>query len=199
MTINNYVNRNECIVTPFTSLASIEEQLVEGKYLVIKDKNTFIGLLTVLDVVKNYHYHAIDCFTKKPIIYGTEKVDDVLAKMIAFNQTILPVFNEREEYIGSVEYETVLRNRSTIMRNEVQIDIVNLVGNKDVEQVKQNFLSEMLHNTKNPIQVIYSSVSFMKENPSKEEQEILLNSILTSTKQIDVLITRLFENHFNQN
>jgi hypothetical protein len=41
-----YLATNEKIVTPFTSVASVEEMLIEGKYVVAKDKDEFVGILT---------------------------------------------------------------------------------------------------------------------------------------------------------
>jgi predicted transcriptional regulator len=184
-------------VKPFAGIDSVENDLIEHKYLVIKDGEKFVGLLTPSDVVRNFHYLAVDCYTKKPAICEDESIDAVVAKMLECKQAVLPVFSKEKEYIGSVMYETILKEICTLMRSNVEISVTNIIGNNDIETVKQNFLAEMFHNTKNPIQVIYSSINILKDNTSKKEQEILINSILTSTKQIDILINKLFQAYFN--
>lgn len=197
VTISNFVNRHEIVVKPFASIDSVEGDLIEHKYLVVKDGEKFVGLLTPADVVRNFHYLVIDCYTKKPAVYENESIEVVVAKMLECKQIVLPVFDLEEEYIGSVMYEMILKEICNIMRNNVEIKVTNVIGNDDIETVKQSFLAEMFHNTKNPIQVIYSSLNILKDSPSEKEREILVNSILTSTKQIDTLINELFQAYFD--
>lgn len=68
----------------------------------------------------------------------------------------------------------------------------NYYGNEDGEKAKRDFISDMFHNSKNPIQAILSSVSLLSDSTDDDERRALLNIICINTKQLDNLVDKLF-------
>jgi predicted transcriptional regulator len=196
MSIKTLITTDEYVIEPFTSINSVENELQERGYLIIKDEGKFIGLLTIADVVKNGHHLAIDCYTEKTFLSLSDELDDAISIMNSQKETVLPVRTGGGRYVGSITEKKVFMAITERLRNAVTIKITNIVGNEDLENAKQTFLNDMYHNTKNPIQVIYSSIDMLKNEGSMLPRDQLLDSILKSAKQIDILVNALFQEYF---
>ena len=48
MQISDFIEVDEIIVDPYTSIQSIEHDLLQKEYVVIKERNRFIGILTAV-------------------------------------------------------------------------------------------------------------------------------------------------------
>lgn len=198
MSVKTIIDRDEFVIEPYTSIGSIERELLEREYVVIKDEDKFIGLLTVSDVVKHGHHLAIDCYTERPFLNADDQIDNAISIMNTYRSTVLPVRDNNNKYMGSITEKRIFGEIIERLRNTVTIEITNVVGDQDLENAKQTFLTDMYHNTKNPIQVIYSSIHILKTSPSEIEKESLFDSIQKSVKQIDILINTLFQEYFHK-
>lgn len=197
MKIAELVNTKEVVVHSFDSIASIEDELIRNAYLVIKDEDNFIGLLTPSDVLANGHNLVIDCYTKKPLVNGNMDAEKVMNMMFQEKLLVLPIVDDDNEYIGSVQLNSMLKDIWDIAKPNVNINWVNVIDNGEIDKNKQSFSAELFHNTRNPVQVILSAVSMLHTNPGEFEAKILLNSIESSARLLDTLITKLYSFHFD--
>jgi predicted transcriptional regulator len=196
MYVQACLQNDEVIVHPFSSISSIEDLLLDKSYVVIKDDSKFYGVLTPSDVIMTGHQLAIDCLRPKTNISEKDDISEVLALMNNEKQYVLPVFSEKKSYIGSVTYKRIIEEVGLLKKQPAEIKITNIVGDHDTESVKQSFIHELYHNTKNPVQVIYSSINLIKHAKSDIEKECLFETILESTRQVDDTISELFFTYF---
>jgi len=196
MIVSCALSKDAAIVHPFAAISSIEPLLLEQGYLVVQDESVFIGILTKADVIRKAHNIVIDCIVPKKAIHMDDEIEKILDVMQEEKQYVLPVFDEHEKYMGCVTYYRILQELGLFQKQPVNINIRNIVGTKDVEDSKQVFINELYHNTKNPLQVIFSSLNLYKEAKGKKEKDLLLNSIYSSAKQLDEVFNGLFMEYF---
>lgn len=195
MKITNFIERDEYVTEPYTSIYSIEKELFNRGYIVIKEDKKFIGILTICDLAQNYHQLVIDCYTPKPILSLHTSIDHAIQVFQNEKQMVLPVMDEQSQYLGSLTFIRILKEILYSFRGYVNIEIKNVIGDHQFESAKHQFISEMMHITKNPIQVILSAVDLLKEGINKEDFIILLNAIKTSAEQISVLFDKLLNKY----
>ena len=195
MQISDFIQKDEIIIEPYTSIQSIEEYLLKKEYVVLKEQEKFIGILALKDLVKNYHQLAIDCYTPKPFLQDTEGLDSALTTFVESESPVLPVQDKKGSYIGSVTLQNLLKEICYTMRGYVHIQINNIVGTPEVESAKRQFVADMLHNIKNPIQTILSAGELLCQDTHGRDFTILLNAIISSAKQIDALFNQLFDQY----
>ncbi|HUW42134.1 MAG TPA: CBS domain-containing protein [Rectinemataceae bacterium] len=197
MKIRELVNRRETIVEPLASVAAVENRLVLDSYVVIKDEGKFIGILTPADALANGHNLVVDCYTEKPMIDGNEDAEKVMNLMLKRGIFVLPVCGDDKNYLGSVHIASMLEQIWAIVRPNVNVSWVNVIDDADSELEKRSFVSELFHNTKNPLQVMLSAVNMLRAYPDGVERNLLLNTIEANVKLLDELITKLYEFHFS--
>jgi len=198
MKIRELANRNEVVVRPYASISSIENELIRNAYMVIKDGDKFIGILTPSDVLASGHNLVIDCYTEKPPINENEDAESVMSLMLKEGLLVLPVVNGENEYLGSIQINAMLQKIWDITKQNVSINWINVLDNGEAEKNKQEFSSELFHNTRNPVQVILSAVDMLRSSPGDFETKMLLSSIGSSAKLLDTLITKLYSFHFDK-
>jgi CBS domain-containing protein len=198
MKIAELVNKNEIVIHPFVSVASIENELIHNAYLVIKNENSFIGLLTPSDVLVNGHNLVIDCYTKKPLINGNMDAESVMNMMFQEGLLVLPVVDDDNKYIGSVQVNTMIKEIWDIAKPNININWINVVDNGEGDKSKRDFSVELFHHTRNPVQVILSAVDMLRSAPGEFETKVLLSSIESSARLLDSLITKLYSFHFDK-
>ncbi|WP_319561048.1 CBS domain-containing protein [Marispirochaeta sp.] len=207
MMIRNLINRNEDIVHPFTSTESVEKILLEKYYVVVMDNGEFKGIVTQPDIIKTGHNLIIDCIIPKSRLSVNDDLPKAIQTMQKEQQFTLPVFDETDTYIGSLSYTRIMENiyesgQGSIRdicspMSNVEVKINNVIGPEDFESVKQMFISELSHYTKNSIQVIYSSIELYKTANENQEKEELLSSIYDNTRKIDGILNQLFHQYFS--
>jgi predicted transcriptional regulator len=197
MKISELVNRNEVVVRPYTSIGSIEKELIGNAYIVIKDEDRFIGILTPFDVIASGHNLAIDCYSEKTPINGNEDAEEVMNYMLVRGIMVLPVVDDGNTYLGSIQIKTMLQKIWDIMKPNVNINWINVMDDGEAEKSKQEFSSELFHNTRNPVQVILSAVDMLRTGHDSFETKILLSSIESSARLLDTIITKLYSFHFD--
>ena len=164
--------------------------------MVVKDEIRFFGLLTPNDVIQKAHNLVIDCLTPKKTVARDDEISTVIGLMREERQLFLPVLEEYGEYIGTVSYFRLIKELKSLEKPSPMVTIQNIIGTKEQEENKQLFLKELYHNTRNPIQVILSSLRLFKETKSSKEKKALLNAVHSSTAQIESTINKLFAAYF---
>jgi len=190
------LQHDEAIVGPFDSISSFLPTLISKTYVVVEDIEKVHGLLTPADVLAEGHQLAIDCIRPIPVIHEFDSIETALIILNNEKRYVLPVYDKKEKYIGSITYKRIIEEVGLIKRQPVEVKVTNIIGTYDIETAKQSFLHELYHNTKNPLQVIYSSVNLCKAADNSMEKENLLSSISESTKQIEDTISSLFYSYF---
>lgn len=198
MKIRELVNGKETVVGPLTSVAAVESRLILDSYVVIKDEGRFVGILTPADALANGHNLVVDCYTEKPMIDGNEDAEKVMNLMLKRGFFVLPVSGDDKNYLGCVHIASMLEQIWTITRPSVNVSWFNVIDDADSELGKRSFVSELFHNTKNPLQVMLSAVNMLRAYPDGVERNLLLNSIEANVKLLDELITKLYEFHFSK-
>jgi predicted transcriptional regulator len=196
MFIRMCLQQNDEVVRPFDGIISIQDKLLDNAYVVVKDKEKFYGVLTPQDIVKRKHQLVVDCLVDKPKLNEYDDTEKALSIMNEEKQYVLPVFSKGNSYIGCTTYQKIMEEIGLLKKEPVNITVENIIGEYEIESVKQAFIHELYHITKNPIQVIYSSLTLYTSSNSQDENNILIDAILKSTKQIDDSITNLFFNYF---
>jgi signal transduction histidine kinase len=82
------------------------------------------------------------------------------------------------------------------MRGYIHIQINNITGTPEIESAKRQFVADMLHNIKNPIQTILSAAELLSQDDNRKDFTILLNAIVSSAKQVDELFNHLYVQYF---
>ncbi len=198
MKIRELINKNETVVEPLTSVAAVEGRLILDSYVVIKDGGRYVGILTPADALANGHNLVVDCYTEKPMIDGNEDAEKVMNLMLKRGLFVLPIRDDDKNYLGCVHIASMLEQIWTITRPSVNVSWVNVIDDPDSELGKRSFVSELFHNTKNPLQVMLSAVNMLRSYPDGVERNLLLNSIEANVKLLDELITKLYEFHFSK-
>ena len=198
MDIVSIIECNECIYEPYTSIQKLENDLFEYGYVVLKERETFYGILTIRDLAQNYHQLAIDCITPKPPLSIKNSLEEVVHLFLESKQMVLPVF-DGPSYRGSILFRKLLREILYIQRGIVNVEVKNVIGNTSFENAKYSFISQMLHHTKNPIQTIISATHLIEEDTSRKDISIFLNAIRTSAEEINILFDKLLAHYLENN
>lgn len=80
------------VASPFQATATVIDQLVEQKYMVVKEQERYVGVLTLSDVVARPHSLIIDCLSEKPSVDYDESLEQALSTMRQHALDLLPVF-----------------------------------------------------------------------------------------------------------
>lgn len=196
MIMKDLLNKNEAIVEPFDSVHSAEKALLEKGYVAVKDGAKFKGIVTQADVIRAGHDLVIDCIMPRSPVREIDDVKDVFNKMKKASISICPVVNYRGDYLGSVTADQIEKELPKIAKRPPKVKIKKVLSVRDIENNKEACLNELSHKLKNPIQIIFSSLNLFKSTESKTEQAVLMESIYASTRQIDELVNRLFDEFF---
>jgi predicted transcriptional regulator len=193
------LQKDEIVVHPFCSISSIEKILIEKTYVVVKDEQKYYGILTPASVLLMGHQLAIDCITNMVKLDEDDELEKILMIMNNEKQYVLPVFSKENQFIGCTTYIRILEETGLLKRQPTEIKVTNIIGNYDIEMVKQSFIHELYHNIRNPLQIIHSSVNLYKATNNSIEKGNLLESIVASTNQVEGIISELFFSYFKTN
>ena len=196
MTINHLIIKDKEYIKPFSSVESIEEKLLDKGYLVVRENAKYIGILTFPDIVKRPHNLVIDCLAPKKQVKEKDSVQYVFDLMRKEKEQVLPVFDGKEDFLGCIAYLDVAKEVNMLRVAPVEVKVENIIGDEKIESVKHNFIKELYHNTKNPIQIIYSALDMIEEEENIKDMKLLLKSIYKNTKKIDDVINGLYLKYF---
>ncbi len=101
MNINSLIHKNYTVVEPFSSIRSIEANLIKDSFVVVMEKDSFIGLLTPSDILKSPRMLAGDCLHNNVTLEYGSKIETAFKKMKEYHLSALSVFRDGE-FIGVV-------------------------------------------------------------------------------------------------
>lgn len=185
-------------VQAFTATHYIEETLIKEGYVVVFNRSDFLGLLSQADVLKKGHNLVIDCLSEKKALQLTDPLDLALETMDESQEEALPVL-DGQNYAGIVTYTGILRQCINMQKSIVNIHLESHHPDQrkeNCDQSRQVFVQQLSHYMRNPIQVILSSLHMLKDSEGNIEKKVLLNSIYSSTRQLDKILCSLFEEHY---
>ena len=94
-------------VTGYDGISAIRENLLANGFLVVKDENTFKGILTPENIVQAPHNLVIDCVRDRPVVDYDQGIDDILGIMESQGFNVLPVF-KRGEFAGVIQQSDII-------------------------------------------------------------------------------------------
>jgi two-component system sensor histidine kinase/response regulator len=106
MKIKHFVQKTFVTVDAYAGIDSVEKRLRDNSFLVVLDEESFIGILTPIDIIESPHKLVIDCLHEKPRIDCEQDIESVLAVMKESRNYVLPVF-EGNVFIGLVLQTTI--------------------------------------------------------------------------------------------
>jgi signal transduction histidine kinase len=202
MRVHDFLQKDEIRVRPFASVESVEPDLIRKSYLVVQEDAAFYGILTLADVVAQGHNLVIDCCTEKKPINENEESERAFELMFRSGAQVLPAVDDEGRYVGSLTIDSMLRFAWSAMRPRQNINWIEIVGGEGFEEAKDAknaFSAELFHNTRNPVQVILSGIDMLRSSAPGMENRIILDSIESSARELDDLITNLYTIHFERN
>lgn len=206
LTTDLLLTRTYKSVSPYVSIKSIEDELIKNQFVIITDDDSsFLGLLTLSDVIVNPRNIVIDCVTKKPLIQLNTKIPDVLNTMKEMRCLALPVF-EGTVFLGAITFDSIsnhffynnkiLEEKVFELTNEI-INLKNQIQNRYIPAPiiddNKQFALKLSHEIRTPINAIigYSSM-LLDDNLSKEQKDNLStikNSALFLTAIVDDILS----------
>ncbi|MFA6504462.1 MAG: CBS domain-containing protein [Treponemataceae bacterium] len=198
MNIGFFLTNGMTSVSPTEEIAQIKDALIDQKYLVVKENGLYVGILTQSDVLRKDGTIIADCLTEKPLVPADLDVGEVLNLMLEHDYGALPIVNAKGEFIGCISFDDIVNILCGIVSAKIDITFNNIVGDHDLETAKHAFLAEINHQIKNPIQGIYSALNFLHKETGKTDQEILIHSIESNVRRIDILVNDLTKHYFRQ-
>jgi CBS domain-containing protein len=194
MTLSDFICRNEKRIDVYASTKSVEALLLQKHYLAAFRGSEFYGILTLSDYIQHHHNLVIDCISEKPFVNIDQTIDDAVAIMLDSKVRVIPVF-DKQSYCGSVSLEDIIHNFVELFRIE-SVSLVNYTGSEQLEQAKTAFISDLCHNTRNPVQKILSAASILAEEELSDSNKILIDNIVNNVLFIDQLFNRLLSLYF---
>lgn len=192
MKLDRFIDKEENRIDAHCSIKSIEDLLIEKKYLTVMKESEYYGLLSLQDFAETRHNLVIDCVREKPPLrYETDDMESILDLMIKSGQRVLPVLDRFQGYRGAVTLENIIRQISVIFHTEPTVEVKNYIGEKNDEEAKSRFLAEICHNTRNPMQGILSAVNYLETGVESEDQRLFLTSIRKNIKLINQTINKM--------
>ena len=164
-------------VSPLDSIAIVKERLLREKFLVVKDDESFVGILTITDIIAKPHLLVGDCIRPKPRVDYCESLESVLQIMDAEEFLFLPVFKD-EEFYGTAGYQIIAaalrEEKETLQRRE------ELHRGKVVHLEAMRTLSRGIsHDFNNLLTLLLGSIEMVVLDPSlsPENRHALDNAV----------------------
>jgi len=155
MEIKDYISDLYPKVTPCEGINSIEGKLLESEYLVVIDKDEYVGILTPWDLIKRPHKIVIDCLTTKEHIMADDAIISVFDKFRRNKCSVLPVFQENE-FIGIIEKNSLI--------NKLKSQVNQLYENLIISQnLKSSFLNSLSHEIRTPLNGVLGFLEIMSD------------------------------------
>lgn len=154
-------------VGPHDSVASVEEKLIRDKFLVVKDNDRYVGILTVSDTVAKPHVLTIDCIRPKPETDYHDSVERTLQRMEGEKYDFLPVFRSGQFY-GVVSYKGIaqaLREQREASRRREQTHLSKI----EQFEAMRGLAGGVAHDFNNLIQTILWSLDTIVEDQAISE------------------------------
>lgn len=197
MNIGFFLSAESASVPPDAPVSEVKQRLAKEKYLVVKDGDRYVGILSQADALRSEGTTVAECATEKPFVTKDRDVGEVLHLMLEHDYAALPIVDERGAYLGAISFDDIADILCGIVTAKFDINFTNVVGDDDLESAKQSFIAQMHHHIKNPIQVIYSALRLLQQDNRTNGQEILIHAIENNLRRIDLLMNDLSKQYLS--
>src|SRR5690606_2862698 len=148
------VRRNYAVANPYIDIQSVRNALIEEEAIVVIDDESqkFMGVLTILDMVRHPRLLVVDCLSEKPSVTPSDTIAAVPDIMNRLPEHVLPVM--KDGHLEGLIFKSDLlqeMGRRTTGHSELQEQIV--------ETVNSNF---HFSQTRQLIDALYNSTSSVK-------------------------------------
>jgi len=186
------------VVSPYLPSEEAAEMFKKQQYLVVREEDNYLGLLTPKDLSFNRKVLIGDSIKTKPSVGSMESVPKAVTKLLDSGFNALPCIDE-SCFTGVFTEERAFSWMCGKMHNEeIKVNFTNLIGEERAEEQKARFLSELSHQTRNPIQILYSGMDLLSETALTIEQQDILKMMLTSTAKMETLMSELFAEYLDE-
>ncbi len=119
MKITNLVRTDFEVISPEETLSEIEDRLTKGSYLLVKDQEAFVGILSSFQKLTFDDRRVVDSLKDATEVDVNSEIDEVSRLMQKTGQDIVPVFDQN-------------RFRGVISQKDVIASLIEV--NHDLEQ-----------------------------------------------------------------
>jgi PAS domain S-box-containing protein len=120
MKIEHFIKRELQIISPYSGVKEIKNDLIRYSALVVQDEDgNILGLLTPFDIIQRPHTLVIDCLVQKKILHPEYEIETALQIMQEETEDILPVYN-------GAHFEGIIFKR----------DLINFFSFQNIELLK---------------------------------------------------------------
>ncbi len=143
-------------VHPHEIISHFEDQLLRNNYLVVSEKDDFLGLLNRDDILPDPYKQAQDCVTEKPRISASQTLEEALDLMKNGKYSYLPVF-DKQRFIGVLSYRSLI-DAVFQEHQELKEELYKL----EKYEVMDNTLAGFVHDFNNILMVIQSNLTLLQ-------------------------------------
>ncbi len=156
MKIIELCDRSTPTVFPQEVITQFETQLLHNNYLIVCEKDNFLGLLIRDDIRQDPYCTALDCVTHKPILRAGQTLEEALQVMKEGAHPFLPVF-ENDHFAGVLSYKSLVQ---AIFREhqELKQELFKL----EKYEIMDNVTAGFVHDFNNILQVIQGNLAILK-------------------------------------
>ena len=176
MQLKQHIKTDFPVISPYSSVNSITDELITCGYLVVIDENNkFWGILTPVDLVIRPHKIVADCITLKDVLTDEDNIDHALEKFHVNQSVALPFF-DCNQLVGIVEKETLTKY---LLRS-----IDELFDKSEVaDRLKRLILSNLSHEIRTPLNSIIGFLELIKEITSEDAQYADFSGIIRKSAE----------------
>ena len=183
MLVKDILQKSFTKVNLFEGISIIKQQLISEKALVVTEDGKFCGLLAIEDLANRPHNIVADCISDKPAICWNKKVSETVECFSEYDVSVVPVFDNADNFQGLLFKNTVLEFLNTSMERQIQS------------------LYNIAHDFKSPLSNIKSISHFLHDSGDEDRNKVLsyLSSSCNTMNEMieDLLETATIENESN--
>lgn len=155
MLIKNYLSALYQKINAYSSVASVEEELIRRNFLVVFEGDEFCGILTHADLLRSPRKLVIDCLSKKKALDSSENILAAWTRMLETNSCAVPVF-EKGRFAGVIEEKVIV---DVLLKKIDQLNQQSLVS----QQIKKEFINCLSHEIRTPLNGILGFMNILAE------------------------------------
>ncbi len=183
--VQDYIIRDYVIADPYQGAASFKEALLNDNPVIVMENKSFIGILTLNDLIERPHILVVDSMLPKPVIESKSDIFPVLLSMCQNNFDFLPVSS-------SGVFEGVICKKSLL--HEFLNNMNDMLSGKgdfrDLKNeliFKDRLLAIIGHDLKNMFNQVLGSLELLDiklQNLEEPKVQAVLRLARRSTEQI---------------
>jgi len=144
MKVKNLVDNSYKTSSPYIGVISVEKVLIDNGYIVVKEHENYIGILTPFDIIMSPHMLVIDCLHDRPRLNQDDTVEEAIGIMNKTRNDVLPVFRDNT-FIGVVKQTDITEFLHEYEKN-LELEVAERT--RELSSLNDQLRSEMLKTKK---------------------------------------------------